>query len=68
MGQASVPFSRIYLIVAEPVIRSIATFDSVFEGAYIGVSVGLKLIPYTTEMSIVIDSLKNGSIIKDGNR
>lgn len=59
------PFSRVYLIVAEPVIGSVAIFDPVFECADVGVSVGLELIPQATEMSVVIDSLKNGSVIED---
>ena len=62
------PFSRIYLIVAEPVIGPVAIFDPVFEGADVGVSVGLELIPQPTEMSVVVDSLKNWSIIEDWNR
>jgi hypothetical protein len=53
------PFSGIYLIVAEPVIGSVAIFYPVFEGADVGVSVGLELIPQPTEMSVVVDSLKN---------
>lgn len=63
--KASMPLTWKNLIIRKPVICSITIFDSIFKCSYVGITIRLKFISKSTEVSIVIYSFKDGSIIED---